>query len=219
MHNSSIAENYLKCIFHLSADNKAVPLTSIAEALDVAVPTANSMVKKLSAQGWLKYAPYKPVVLTAKGRKTAALIVRRHRLTEMFLVQIMKFGWEEVHDIAEQIEHIHSPAFFDRIDELLGNPQHDPHGSPIPDSSGVITGNKYILLSDCSRGMQVRIKALHQPTQELLLFLNKKKLKLGDRIKVLDVTDFDGSMTIQYAGQQIGVFSKLVCDRLKVLPQ
>lgn len=219
MLNNSIVENYLKCIFHLSSENREVPLTAIAEALQVALPTANSMVKKLAAHGWLKYAPYKPVLLTAKGRKAAALIVRKHRLTEMFLVQIMKFGWEQVHDIAEQLEHLDSPDFFNRIDELLGYPKYDPHGSPIPDAEGTFPENDYIPLSECTKGMQVRLKSLHHPSQEFLLFLNKKNLKLEDRIKVLDVDEFDGSMTLKYSGNESAVFSKLVCDKLNVLPQ
>ncbi|MEL6394137.1 MAG: metal-dependent transcriptional regulator, partial [Bacteroidota bacterium] len=130
---SPTAENYLKAIFHLSDQRDKVTLTSLAEELGVSAPTANSMVKTLKQDGLVAHEKYRPIELTAQGRKVAALIIRKHRLTEMFLVERMFFGWEEVHAIAEQIEHIQAPQFFERMDEMLGHPQFDPHGSPIPD--------------------------------------------------------------------------------------
>ena len=129
-------ENYLKAIYFLDLKKNNISITDISLKMNVSKPTTNNMVKKMEEKGWVIYEKYKPIKLTSKGKKLGALIVRKHRLTEMFLSQVMSFGWEEVHDIAEEIEHIHSEIFFDRMDELLGFPTTDPHGSPIPDKKG-----------------------------------------------------------------------------------
>jgi len=129
---SQTEENYLKASYFLANSDNEINLSELSKSLKVSKPTVNSMVKKLCEKGFLNYQKYKPLVLTAYGRKNAALIIRKHRLTEMYLVEKMNFGWEEVHDIAEQLEHLKSPEFFDRMDELLNFPTHDPHGSPIP---------------------------------------------------------------------------------------
>lgn len=216
MQASSTAENYLKCLFHLNSEREEIPITLLAETLSVSVPTANSMIKKLAAQGWVKYAPYKPVTLTRKGNKAAAAIVRKHRLTEMFLVQVMKFSWEQVHDIAEQMEHIDAPEFFDRIDQLLGFPKADPHGSPIPDKAGNIEPEAHISLADCKAGSRVKLLSLHQASQEFLIYLNKRKLKLGDVIKIIDIDSYDGSMTVTWSQSEPKILSKSVCEKLLV---
>ena len=122
-------ENYLKALFNLANSQGEITLSELASRLEVSLPTANSMVKSLQKSNWLNYEKYKPLTLTPEGRRLAASIIRKHRLTEMFLVDVMKFGWEEVHEVAEQIEHIHAPKFFDRMDEMLGHPAADPHGS------------------------------------------------------------------------------------------
>src|SRR5690606_20359836 len=134
--DSPTEENYLKALFKLSDEKDHISISELSAAMNVSMPTANSMVKKLDAQGWLKYEKYKPLFITAKGKKKASLIIRKHRLTEMFLVEQMGFSWENVHEIAEQVEHVQSEAFFDRIDELPGHPQIAPHCSPIPDIAG-----------------------------------------------------------------------------------
>lgn len=131
---STTEENYLKALYNLSNTQGEVNISELALSLKVSMPTANSMVKSLQKSDWVIYEKYKPVTLTPKGQKEAALIIRKHRLTEMFLVKKMGFGWEEVHEVAEQIEHIHAPKFFERMDEMLGYPTMDPHGSPIPDN-------------------------------------------------------------------------------------
>jgi DtxR family Mn-dependent transcriptional regulator len=133
---SQTEENYLKALFSLADEKGEISVSELSRILEVSMPTANSMVKNLHEQGLVHYEKYKPLSLTLKGKKEAALIIRKHRLTEMYLVEKMGFGWEKVHEIAEQIEHIKSTAFFDRMDELLGHPTIDPHGSPIPDKHG-----------------------------------------------------------------------------------
>lgn len=121
--NTLTEENYLKAIFHLISAENTVTINEISKFLMVKMPTVNNMMKKFSEKGWVIYESYKPLIVTETGRKEAALIVRKHRLTEMFLVEKMNFGWESVHEIAEQLEHIHSVLFFDKMDELLNFPK------------------------------------------------------------------------------------------------
>jgi len=209
-------ENYLKAIFFLDQQDHDISITALSKELEVSTPTANDMVKKLQANGWVIYQRYKPLRLTPKGRKAAALIVRKHRLTEMFLAKIMGFGWEEVHDIAEEIEHIQSDNLFKRMDELLGYPTVDPHGSPIPDENGKISSKNYSLLSEISEGKTVRLCSLADSSTELLLFLNSKQISLGTEINVLKIEPFDKSMLIAYDKFPSVTLSHEVSKRLQV---
>jgi DtxR family Mn-dependent transcriptional regulator len=213
---SPTEENYLKALYKLSNDQGNVSVSDLSAALEVSVPSANSMVKKMAAQGWLKYQKYKPLTITKKGRKTAALIIRKHRLTEMFLVEKMGFSWENVHEIAEQVEHVQSEAFFDRMDELLGHPRFDPHGSPIPDKQGQVEQQNLRKLSECEAGQQVVLSALANSQPDLLNFLNGKDLSLGMQLNILSKESFDGNMTINYQGRDQEVLSKIVCENLLV---
>jgi DtxR family Mn-dependent transcriptional regulator len=214
--SSQTVENYLKTLIILGKGKEAVSVSELSKFLQVSKPSANSMVKRLDAEGLIKYRKYKPLVLTEKGKRHAALILRKHRLTEMFLVEKMGFGWEEVHEIAEQIEHIKSPAFFDRMDELLGYPQVDPHGSPIPDRKGNIVYRHYPRLSEQPVNAKVRIVALANSSDSFLDYLNKKGIALGVEVIVHAHESFDGSMTISYDNHTNQVFSKMVCDSLLV---
>src|ERR1043165_5895690 len=155
--HSLAEENYLKGLFHLANESGEVGVNDLSRHLGIKMPTVNSMVKKLSEKGLVHYESYRPLRLTDKGRTEAALIIRKHRLTEMFLVERMGFGWESVHEIAEQIEHIQAPEFFEKMDELLGCPKADPHGSPIPDKAGRIPAIRHIRLSDCKAGESVKL--------------------------------------------------------------
>ena len=148
-------ENYLKALFHLSTENEEVSVLDLSKSLAIKMPTVNSMVKKLSGKGLISYEKYKPLMLTQSGKRAAGLIIRKHRLVEMFLVQHLGFGWDEVHEIAEQIEHIKSQRFFDRIDQLLDFPKVDPHGSPIPDTNGEIVFQNYIKLEECVENQNI----------------------------------------------------------------
>ena len=195
---TEIKENYLKAIYFLDQKDKDISLTALAKEMQVSKPTVNDMVKKLEAIGWLRYERYKPLRLTKKGRKKAALIIRKHRLTEMFLSQVMGFGWEEVHDIAEEIEHIDSESFFDRMDEILGFPSTDPHGSPIPDKEGNTNQLNYQLLSSIPDNSKVVLRGLRDSSKEFLLFLNNKGLQLGTELLLLHSEPFDKSITVSY---------------------
>ena len=156
--NSLATENYLKALFSLSRESGEVNVNDLAKYLNIKMSTVSSMMKKLSTKNLVHYEKYKPLQLTEKGKKEAALIIRKHRLTEMYLVENMGFGWEQVHEIAEQIEHIKSPDFFSKMDELLNYPKFDPHGSPIPDKNGKMIRKEYNKLSDCKQGDTVRIR-------------------------------------------------------------
>ncbi|HNP06202.1 MAG TPA: metal-dependent transcriptional regulator [Cyclobacteriaceae bacterium] len=213
--NSLTEENYLKALLALSVTSDEVSVNDLAKHLAIKMPTVTSMMKKLAAKRLVQYESYKPIKLTKKGRQEAAGIVRKHRLTEMYLVDKMGFGWEQVHDIAEQIEHIKSPAFFDKMDELLGFPTLDPHGSPIPDKTGKIEWKHYEKLSDCKPGDKVTLSAVLNSSADFLKFLNSRDLKLGVNLKIDSIEPFDKTITISI-GKRKEVLSNLVCEKLLV---
>lgn len=214
--HSYTEENYLKALFNLSAEKGEVTVNEVSKELGIKMPTVNSMMKKLAEKKLVQYESYKPLRLTEKGKKEAGLIIRKHRLTEMFLVQQMGFGWEEVHEIAEQIEHLQSPAFFEKMDVLLGHPTTDPHGSPIPDKNGKMEWLQCEKLSNCKPGDTVKLSAVLQTSDEFLKFLNSRELKLGQKIKVKHIEKFDGSMTVSYGKKTDEMLSHTVCERLLV---
>ena len=213
--NSLTEENYLKALFHLVNENDEVSVNDLSRQLNIKMPSVNSMIKKFADKNWVKYESYKPIKLTESGKKEASLIVRKHRLTEMFLVEKMGFGWENVHEIAEQLEHIHSDIFFDKMDEILNYPKVDPHGEPIPDKDGNIIQPDLKKLSKCKENETVELASVTTSSEEFLNFLNKRNLSLGTEIRVLQKEDFDQSIKVFYNGQEEN-FSKTVCDRLLV---
>lgn len=209
-------ENYLKALYYLVDEQGEITISDLSREMGVSKPTSNSMIKSLSSKGLVEYEKYKPLRLTDTGRKMAALVIRKHRLTEMFLVEQMGFGWEEVHEVAEQIEHIRSDKFFDRMDDLLGHPTLDPHGSPIPDKNGVVQTRSHIPLSSCQAGSRVRLVALAQSTKEFLKYLNSKDLQLGLRIDVLRTESFDGSIEVRYDGHPRELLSHTVAELMLI---
>ena len=209
-------ENYLKALFNLADEQEHVSVKQLAHVLGIKMPTVTSMMKKLSEKGLVHYESYKPLKLTPQGKKQAALIIRKHRLTEMYLVEKMGFGWEQVHEIAEQVEHINAPIFFERMDELMGHPTIDPHGSPIPDRNGKINWKSYDKLSDCKVGQVVRLAALTNSSPEFLEFLNSKALSLGLCLEVVAVEAFDRSMVVNYNSHPSETLSSVVCEKLLV---
>lgn len=213
---SETVENYLKALYSLEDGNHEVSLSDLSMRLSVSKPTVNNMIKTLDQKGWVYYEKYKPVKLTPAGRKAATLIIRRHRLTEMYLVEKMGFGWEEVHEIAEQIEHIKSPAFFDRMDELMDYPKVDPHGSPIPDKAGNIIDRNVIKLSECKVGDHVIIVALNESDRSLLQFLNSREISLGCEMHIELIEPFDQSMVVSYRAHPRVSLSQKVGERLFV---
>lgn len=213
---SATEENYLKALHKLSLENGKCSVSELSQRLGVSTPTANSMIKKLAEKKWIRYEKYKPLRLTEAGRQKAALVIRKHRLTEMFLVENMGFGWEEVHVIAEQIEHIDSASFFNRMDELLGFPSVDPHGSPIPDRNGDIQHKAYINLADGQKGNKYRLASLEQSSKDFLKFLNRRGIKLGMVLKIQSIELFDGSIVVSYEDHEYETLSKTVAQKLLV---
>ena len=208
-------ENYLKAIFHIINDDSTVTINELSKFLNVKMPSVNNMMKKFADKNWVIYESYKPLRITDSGKKQAALVVRKHRLTEMFLVEKMNFGWEHVHEIAEQLEHIQSEQFFDKMDEILNYPKFDPHGEPIPDKEGNIIAQDLKKLSTCNVGDQVIFTAVTISDDDFLNFLNAKHLELGIQIKVKDIEKYDHSMTIRTNDTTL-ILSKVVCDKILV---
>jgi DtxR family Mn-dependent transcriptional regulator len=213
---SDIKENYIKTLFYLHQKNEYISLSDLGEELQVSKPTANEMIKKLQTEGIVISKKYKPIRITEKGKQRAAEIIRKHRLSEIFLLQIMKFGWEEVHEIAEELEHIKTDNFFDRMDELMGFPTIDPHGSPIPDKNGKFNKPKYKRLSQKPAQSTITVKALRDSSTDFLLFLNNKAIQINTKITINHIESFDGSLTVSYDGNSDVVLGKSICDRILV---
>lgn len=210
-------ENYLKALYRLAQQNPEITVKDIAESLNIKMPTVNSMVKKLDEKKFIRYEKYKAIELTEKGRKQALYILRKHRLTELFLSQVMGMGWEEVHDIAEQIEHIQSDRFFNRIDEMLGYPQFDPHGEPIPDINGKLPVYKSFPLSEGSLHKTYKLTGVANHDPSFLQFLDSIGLTLGSNIEIKEIQGFDKSMSVKLNGKNKTIFSHTVCRNLLVL--
>lgn len=208
-------ENYLKAIFHLANEENTVTINEISKFLNVKMPSVNNMMKKFADKNWVHYESYKPLKITESGKKQAALVVRKHRLTEMFLVEKMNFGWENVHEIAEQLEHIHSETFFDKMDEILNYPKYDPHGEPIPDKDGNIIAQDLKKLSECEPNQKVIFSAVTVTDDDFLTFLNIKNLELGKEIEVLEIEKFDKSLTVNIGASRT-ILSNFVCEKILV---
>lgn len=214
--NSPTEENYLKALFILSNENGKTGVNELSKFLGIKMPSVNSMIKKLADKKLVQYASYKPLVLTEVGKKMAALIVRKHRLTEMYLVEKMGFSWDEVHDIAEQIEHVNSNAFFDKMDEVLGFPKFDPHGAPIPDSYGEIKFPDQRKLSECNVGESIQLSGVIHSSDAFLKFLSSKDLKLGTILTIDLIEAFDGTREISYGNNSLIILSQIACEKLWV---
>lgn len=209
-------ENYIKSIYSLSLATGEAFVSELAKKLEVKLPTVNSMIKKLATKKLVAYAPYQGIKLTEKGKREALSIIRKHRLAELFLVEVMGLGWEEVHEIAEQLEHVDSIRFYTRIDELLNYPKFDPHGEPIPDSNGKIQVQKWTLLSDLTEGDKAIITAVVEDKKSFLDHLNAKSLRIGDAVTIRKRELFDGSITLQLKSKKEILLTHQVAERIWV---
>jgi DtxR family Mn-dependent transcriptional regulator len=190
-------ENHLKAIFHLSIDEKiGVTTNAIAQNLNNKAPSVTDMLKKLCDKGLVTYKKYQGAALTELGRKTALNIIRKHRLWEVFLVEKLNFNWSEVHEVAEQLEHIKSKKLTNELDRFLGYPTKDPHGDPIPNTAGFIKYTTKLLLSDLKIGDKGTFVGVKDSSSAFLKFLDKRKIALGSNIKILHIEDFDDSLHI-----------------------
>ncbi|WP_439127855.1 metal-dependent transcriptional regulator [Polaribacter sp.] len=203
-------ENYLKTIYHLALiTSGGISTNAIAEQLETKASSVTDMIKKLSEKKVLIYKKYKGVTLTIFGTKTAANIVRKHRLWEVFLVEKLNFSWDEVHDVAEQLEHIKSAKLINQLDSFLGFPTHDPHGDPIPDSDGNLKTIEKSLLSTLVKNESGICVGVDDSSSEFLQFLDKKGITLGKKITVLEKEDFDNSLSILIENKKLSISNKI----------
>lgn len=206
-------ENYLKTIYHLTTVSDAeVSTNAIAEMMETKASSVTDMLKKLSEKDLVNYKKYQGVSLTDNGKLTAKMIVRKHRLWEVFLVEKLDFSWDEVHDVAEQLEHIKSEKLINKLDDFLGNPTEDPHGDPIPNAKGkIITIEKQLLseLSDNQTGICVGVK---DSSSEFLKYLDKQEIALGSKIEILGKEMFDLSFKIKVNGKELTISNKIATN-------
>ncbi len=212
-------ENYLKAIFTLSQDTEgAISTNELAEKMLTKASSVTDMLKKLCEKELLEYQKYQGCALTNEGKSHALAIIRKHRLWETFLVDKLSFGWDEVHEIAEQLEHIQSTELTDRLDEFLGFPKVDPHGEPIPGKDGRIESvSNRILLSESVVGMRAIIMGVEDDQTEFLQYLNKIGLHLGTQIDILDKLNFDGSIIVMINDKQVQ-FSITIAKQISIKP-
>lgn len=213
---STSEENYIKTIYHLAQqDSPDVSTNSIAGRLNTKASSVTDMIKKLADKGLVNYQKYQGVSLTETGIHIAKMIVRKHRLWEVFLVEKLNFNWDEVHEVAEQLEHIQSEKLIKRLDAFLGYPKEDPHGDPIPDADGEIVSVQKILLSELEIGQGGVCVGVKDTSPSFLQYLDKQKVSLGTKIKILSKELFDQSVTVLIGNREL-VFSKMVSNNIYI---
>lgn len=207
-------ENYLKAIYHLGKQGKvAVSTNAIAEKIETKASSVTDMIKKLADKNLANYVKYQGVSLTNEGRLAAASVIRKHRLWEVFLVNNLNFTWDEVHEVAEQLEHIKSLKLVNELDAFLEYPTHDPHGDPIPDKDGNYSPIKSINILEIEEGKEGVLSFVKDSSDVFLKYLNKNDLALGDSIKVLDFEPFDKSLSIETKSRKL-IISREVAQNL-----
>ncbi|WP_445453288.1 metal-dependent transcriptional regulator [Flavobacterium sp. 25HG05S-40] len=203
-------ENYLKTIYHLTSLSEVeVSTNAIAEKMETKASSVTDMLKKLAEKELIVYKKYQGVLLTDKGSHLAKMIVRKHRLWEVFLVDTLQFPWDEVHDIAEQLEHIKSEKLINKLDDFLGNPTEDPHGDPIPDATGKIVKIDKLLLSELKENQTGICVGVKDSSAEFLKYLDKNSIALGVSIKVNSIEDFDLSLNVRVNGSDLLISNKI----------
>jgi DtxR family transcriptional regulator, Mn-dependent transcriptional regulator len=190
-------EDHLKAIFHLQQEQGLVTTNALAAALNTRPASVTDMLKKLKEQKLLNYERYKGFKLTGEGRRAAVQIIRKHRLWEFFLVKKLQFRWDEVHAIAEELEHISSRELIDRLDAFLGFPQSDPHGDPIPDSQGRLQIRRQLSLAELPLNKTAQVSGISSQTSEMLELLQYNHIRLGTRLEIRKKFPFDNSLEIK----------------------
>ncbi len=217
MEISHTEENYLKAIFKISErKGKPASTNAISKIMATSAASVTDMVKRLSEKSLIHYERYRGATLTKEGARLATHLIRKHRLWEAFLVDKLGFSWDEVHEIAEQLEHIKSPSLVERLDEFLGFPKFDPHGDPIPDADGNFTFRKQALLSELSEGESGAVVGVQDHSTAFLQYLDRMELILGTRIEVLERFHYDESVKVQVGGKREQLLTKKVSQNLFV---
>jgi len=213
---SKSEENYLKTIYHLETLAKVgVSTNAISAEMETKPSSVTDMVKKLADKKLVNYVKYKGTTLTEKGKKAALSVIRKHRIWEVFLLEKLDFQWDEVHEIAEQLEHIKSQELINRLDKFLDFPDYDPHGDPIPDKNGNIKSSEKKLLAELKKGNMGQLVGVKETSTEFLQFLDKREIAIGSKIKILGKEFFDGSMVIQVRKEQFFI-SKKIAENLYI---
>jgi DtxR family Mn-dependent transcriptional regulator len=203
-------ENYLKTIYHLTAVSDAdISTNAIAESISTKASSVTDMLKKLAEKELVNYIKYQGVSLTDQGQLAAKMIVRKHRLWETFLVEKLDFSWDEVHDLAEQLEHIKSEKLINKLDDFLENPTKDPHGDPIPDAKGRIVIVDKQLLSEFPENQIGICVGVKDSSSEFLKYLDKQKIALGSKIEIIEKETFDSSFRIRVGEIEIAISNKI----------
>jgi DtxR family Mn-dependent transcriptional regulator len=214
--HSFTEENYLKTIYNFSVTSKkGVSTNTIANQLNTKASSVTDMLKKLSAKDLIHYKKYYGVTLTNKGEQVALSIIRNHRLWEVFLVEKLNFKWDEVHDLAEELEHVKSEKLINNLDAFLNFPSNDPHGDPIPNKNGKVKKLKMINMAELKpndEGVFVHVK---DSSDKFLKYLSKNKLEIGKKIKVIEIEPFDNSFKITYDNQQL-ILSESVAKNIYI---
>ena len=219
MKYSRSEENYLKAIYHLQlTGSKEVSTNDIADAMDTKASSVTDMIKKLAAKDLVNYVKYQGVSLTVSGRTTAIMVIRKHRLWEVFLVNKLDFPWDKVHDIAEQLEHIKSEELVTKLEAFLDYPSVDPHGDPIPDQYGNFKKTNKHLLVKCNLDEIYLCVGVKDSSSEFLRFLDKKHINIGSKLMVLSKEEFDDSMQIKVDDQKHFI-SKKIAENIYVSAQ
>ncbi|MCF6181217.1 metal-dependent transcriptional regulator [Lutibacter sp.] len=214
--NSFTEENYLKAIYKFSLTHKKGASTnSIAKALNTKASSVTDMLKKLALKNLINYKKYYGVTLTSKGKQIALSIIRNHRLWEVFLVDKLNFNWDEVHELAEELEHIKSEKLITNLDAFLNFPTLDPHGDPIPTKNGKIKNIKMIDLSQFKINQEGVFIHVKDSSDKFLKYLSKNNLEIGVKIKVIEMESFDNSFKIAYNNQQL-IISENVAKNLYI---
>lgn len=217
--NSLSEENYLKAVYKLSGDNgNSVYTTDLARKMGTTSASVTDMLQKLSQKKLISYKKYQGVTMTTAGKKAALSVIRKHRLWEMFLVEKLNFGWDEVHAVAEELEHIRSEKLIEQLDRFLGYPQADPHGDLIPDSNGKFPIRKSVPLSSLQKGDSASIAGVIDHNPVFLRHLEKIGFKVGVVLKVEDVTEYDKSVSVAIRGRKNSIhISSEVAKNLLVI--
>jgi DtxR family transcriptional regulator, Mn-dependent transcriptional regulator len=198
-------EDYLKALYLLHGDQRPVPTRDLAQRLGISSPSVSEMVTRLTSQGLVEHDRYKGQQLTREGRKVAVELVRHHRLLEMFLVQVLGYSWDEVHDEAERLEHVMSERMEQRIFELLGRPALDPHGHAIPSISGKVRSLSERPLSECRAGEKVVVQGVSDEDAGRLRELERRGLMPGTRLEVLSASEYESPIEVRIKGRRVSV--------------
>lgn len=209
-------ENYLKSIYTLQKEGTTgVSTNALAQHLETKPASTTEMIKKLHEKELVIYQPYQGVTLNENGEKLALRVIRKHRLWETFLAEKLNFSWDEIHEVAEQLEHIHSEKLVRELDRFLGYPKHDPHGDPIPDAQGKMIKMEKKRISQLKKGDQGKCIGVNDTSSSFLQFLDKQQIKLGTAIEILNIEEFDQSVTVNVDGKEL-LLSKIATENIYV---